>query len=196
MESFFVRAREEMYALKYMDQLLDVDELIGENKRQEGNRLALFEGILVQCHKLIQKNNKERIRDMQYTIPGFVFGKPKYNVDVLRNYLVWHLRDNGLRVDVLDRHHLYISWKETDIDLERYMNRRALIENRHSSIYMLDTVGPQLAPTVTRQTRDRFQMLKYRQERQKEIQQERQQRFDLQKSRLPMPDMQSYLKGS
>jgi len=179
-----------------MDQLLDIDDLIGENKRQENNRLGVFEGILSQCHKLIQKNNKERIREMTYTIPGFVFGKPKYNVDVLRNYLVHHLRDNGLRVDVLDRYHVYISWKETDINLERYMNRKTLIENRHSGIYMLER-GPSAdgGPIPGGgNARNRFQMLKFRQDRQKEIQQERQQRYNMQKQRLPMPDMQDYLR--
>jgi len=171
-----------------MDKLLDIDALIGENKRQENNRLTLFEEILVQCHTLIRKNNRERIRDMYYTIPGFVFGKPKYNVDILRNYLVWHLKDNGLRVDVLDRYHLYISWKEVDIDLEKYMNRRTLIENRQNNIYMIDLGDSIMKPTINDSTGDRFEMLKYRQERQKQIQSERQQRFELQKSRLPMPD--------
>ena len=167
-----------------MEQILDIEELIGENKRQENNRLSVFEAILARCHKLIQKNNKERIRDMYYTIPAFVLGKPKYNVDVLRNYLVWHLKDNGLRVDILDRYHLYISWKETDIDLERYMNRRTLIENRSN---LLDHPAGPSQPAITSDVRDRFQMMKYRQERQRQIQEERQGRFDKQRARLPLP---------
>ena len=118
---------------------------------------------------------------MYYTIPAFVLGKPKFNVDVLRNYLVWHLRDNGLRVDILDRYHLYISWKETDIDLERYMNRRTLIEHRSNLLE-----GPS-QPAITSDVRDRFQMMKFRQERQRQIQEERQGRFDHQKTRLPLP---------
>ena len=54
-----------------MNQLLDIDELISENKRQENNRLDLFESILTQCHALIKRNNKERIRDMHYKVPAF-----------------------------------------------------------------------------------------------------------------------------
>ena len=166
-----------------MDRLLDIDELISENKRQENNRLCVFEGILLQCHKTIQKNNKERIRDMNYTIPAFVFGKPKYNIDVLRNYIVWHLLDNGLRADILDRHHIYISWKETDINIEKYMNRRTLVDNRHNSAYILDR-GPGSAPLSAPEiTRSRFEMIKYRQDRQKQINIDRQQRFDQQKHR-------------
>jgi hypothetical protein len=181
-----------------MEQLLDIDDLITENKRQENNRLSLFESMLTQCHKLIKKNNKERIREMNYTIPGFVFGTPKYNVDVLRNYIVWHLKDNGLRVDMLDRYHIYISWKETDIDLEKYMNRRTLIENSHSSIYMLER-GPNdglagVQPAINREKRSRFEMMKYRQERQKQIQGERQHRFSQQRERLPLPDMSNHFK--
>lgn len=179
-----------------MEQLLDIDDIITENKRQENNRLSLFASMLTQCHNLIKKNNKERIREMTYTIPGFVFGKPKYNVDVLRNFIVWHLKDNGLRVEILDRHHIYISWKETDINLEKYMNRRTVIKNSHSSIYMLNR-GPNnglsgVQPMINRETRNRFEMMKYRQDRQKQIQGERQDRFDQQKQRLPLPDMSDF----
>lgn len=168
-----------------MDQLLDIDELIGENKRQEGNRLAVFQGILSQCINLIKKKNKERVREMYYSIPAFVFGKPKYNIDTLRNYLIYNLRDNGLRVDVMDPFNLYVSWKETDINLERYINRKTQIENQHSNIYMLDR-GPNHG-TIKRDNQERYRMLKFRQERQRELQQQRQQRFDFQRNRMPAP---------
>jgi len=165
-----------------MDQLLDIDELVADNKKQESNRLGVFESILAQCHGLIKRNNKDRIREMYYNIPAFVFGKPKYDIDVLRNYLVHHLRDNGLRVDIVDRYHLYISWKETDIDLSKYLHRKTLIHNRHSSLYMV----PSSAPPISK---DRIEMMKFRQERQRQLQEERQQRFELQKSRIPLPEM-------
>lgn len=165
-----------------MDQLLDIDELIGENKRQEGNRISVFEGILSQCIKLIKKKNRERVREMYYSIPAFVFGKPKYNIDTLRNYLVYNLRDNGLRVDILDPFSLYVSWKETDIDLERYIKRKTQMETQHSDIYMLDR-GPNHG-TIKRDNQDRYRMMKFRQNRQLELQQQRQERFNLQRDRL------------
>ena len=174
-----------------MDQLLDIDTIINENKRQEGNRLGVFESILAQIHALIKRNNKERIREMNYKIPVFIYGKPKYNVDVLRNYLVHHLMDNGLKVVIIDRYHIYISWKETDINLTKYMHRKTLIQNRQSSLYMVDDEngGGLNGSDLNRAKRDRFEMMKFRQERQKQLQDDRKDRFEFQKVRAPLPDM-------
>jgi hypothetical protein len=174
-----------------MNQILDVETLVQENKRQENNRLSLFESILVQCHNLITRHNKNRIREMEYTLPSFVLGKPKFNIDVLRNYLVHHLQDNGLKVEMLSPHHIYISWREEDINLSKYMHRKTLIDNRNSSLYQVNDVAHPLMD------RSRLEMLKFRQEKQRQLQEERQERFLYQKDKMPpMPDMQykDYLK--
>jgi hypothetical protein len=174
----------------YMNQILDVDELVSENKRQEGNRLNVFETILVRCHDLIKRHNKDRIREMKYTITPFVYGKPRYDVDVLRQYLIHHLKDNGLKVVELDRYHLYISWKETDINLSKYCQRKTLIDNRNNDMYMVEGISKPINP-------DRLRMMQFRQEKQKELQEERKKRFDFQKTRmppLPQLDYQGYVK--
>jgi hypothetical protein len=166
-----------------MNQLLDVNELVSQNKKQEGNRLNLFESILVQCHALIKRHNKDRIREMRYTLQPWVYGKPKFDVDVLRKYLIHHLKDNGLKVIELDRYHLYISWKETDIDLSKYVQRKLQIDNRDMNLYMLEGVSTPLNPS-------RIQMMKFRQEKQRQLQEERKQRFEVQKERMPpLPDI-------
>ena len=195
-----------------MDQLLDIDELISENKRQENNRLSLFESILVQCHALIKRNNKDRIREMTYKIPAFVYGKPKFDIDVLRNYLIHHLRDNGLRVDIIDRYHIYVSWKETDIDLSRYMQRKTGIKRRNDSSRMLDNgTGPLSSPNDrfelmkfrqnqqrllnNSQQPSRFEMLQMRQKKQQQMKQERASRFKLQQQQFPpMENFEDYIK--
>ena len=195
-----------------MDQLLDIDELISENKRQENNRLSLFESILIQCHALIKRNNKDRIREMTYKIPAFIYGKPKFDIDVLRNYLIHHLRDNGLRVDIIDRYHIYVSWKETDIDLSRYMQRKTVIKRRNDSSRMLDNgTGPLFSPSDrfelmkfrqnqqrllhNRKQPSRFEMLQMRQKKQQQMKQERSDRFKLQQKQfLPMENFEDYIK--
>jgi hypothetical protein len=171
-----------------MDHILDIDEIVSENKKQEHTRLGLFESMLLRCHSLIKRHNKERIREMEYTIPAFVYGKPKYDIDVLRNYLVHHLKDNGLRVDVLDRYHLYISWKETDIDLARYIHRKTLIANRNRSIYMVDDTEAALPPS-------KVEMMKFRQDRQRELQRDREGRFAMQRQRKPDSMFGDYLRS-
>lgn len=175
-----------------MNQLLDVGELVAENKRQESNRLDLFESILIGCHDLIKRHNKQRIREMYYNIPPWVYGKPKYDINILRRYLVHHLRDNGLKVEEseMDPYCLYVSWKETDIDLSKFVKRKSQINSRQENLYMIDNVSPPI-------NAQQMKMLQFRQDKQKQLQQERKQRYEMQKNRMPpMPDMnfQSYVK--
>lgn len=168
-----------------MNQLLDIDELVSETKRQESNRLDLFESVLIQCHDLIKRHHKDRIREMHYKIPLWMYGKPRYDVDVLRRYIVGHLRDNGLRVDIIDPVTIYISWKETDIDLARYVKRKARINNNTNDLYMADIVSKPIDPK-------RLKLMKFRQEKQKQLKEERQHRFELQKARMPALPQISY----
>jgi hypothetical protein len=158
-----------------MNELLDIGELVQENKRQEGWKLDIFEDVLKRVHERIKSYNKVRIREMRYKIPHMLLGKPLYDVDILQNYLVHHLRDNGLLVRVLDRTLLYISWREEDINLERYINRKTIVQNRGSTVY--NVPGPELrmAPHLEGEA----QMLRARQSQQRAL---REERFERQKA--------------
>ena len=108
-----------------MDKILDIRELVKEDKKVEDVKLKIFADILSACHGLIRRYNAPpyRKKELVYQIPQFIYGKPRYNIDVLRNYLVYHLADNGLKVVALKDYQLYISWKETDINLDRKSTR-------------------------------------------------------------------------
>ena len=166
-----------------MNQILDIGELVQENKRQENNRMSVFEEVLRNCHSLIKRYNKQRIREIHYSIPPMILGKPKYDLHVLRNYLVHHLRDNGLRVDQLSDTVLYISWKETDIDLAKYLHRKTIIDNREGNVYDINSCPTNVRPAGA--LKDQLDMLKFRQERQRKLAQEREERFQYQKARYP-----------
>ncbi len=179
-----------------MNELLDIGELVQENKRQESNRLSVFEEVLKKCHNLIKKYNKERIREMNYTIPHMILGKPKFDMSVLRNYLIHHLRDNGLKVEVIADNVLYISWRETDIDLSRYLNRQTIINNRNTSLYNIEQPSLRLDRASMPSMAQQIDMLKFRQEKQKEMLREREMRFSLHKALMPQPEgtYQDYIK--
>lgn len=164
-----------------MDQLLDIGELVQQNKKQEQNRLGIFESQLAICHNLIKRHNKNRIREMEYTIPTMVLGKPKFDVDVLRRYLIHHLEDNGLLIRVLDRYNIYISWKETDIDLTKFMKRKREIEKRNNNLYLVDQVAPPM-------DQRKIELMKFRQDRQRQLKEEREQRFAYQRARMPQQE--------
>ncbi len=124
-----------------MNKLLDLDEVVREGKRRDTQKLALFETILDQCHSQITRHNKEhRVKFCKFSVPLMVLGRPPYDFDVLINYLLYHLRDNGLYAEFLpDSNQIYISWHEDDMDLDKYQQRRDRIRR---------IVGTATVPTV------------------------------------------------
>jgi len=164
-----------------MDTFLDIQELVKERRKHENGRLQIFKTVLQQCYNIIKRYNKEKIYEMDYKIPLFVLGCPKYDIDALKNYLLYHLKDNGLKVIVLkDGYTLYISWKETDIDLEKYLTRKRSMEQN----LCMDQEG---MPRQAKTEQVSLSTLKYRQEKQRQLQEARQNRFENQRERWPVP---------
>lgn len=157
-----------------MDQLLDIHELIQNNKKRENIQLSIFAEVLTKCHNLIKNYNSEHKdrKELVYTIPQYIYGKPKYDAEVLRNYLIHHLRDNGLKVTLLEPWLLHISWHETDIDIDRYMSRKKRIDGNYRDLAPLMGIKPLLP------VKDPFvDTFKMRQEKQKELQKVRDDRL-------------------
>ena len=164
-----------------MDTFLDLQSLVEERRKHENARLTVFKSILQQCFNIIKRYNKERIYEMDYKIPLFIVGSPKYDIDILKNYLIHHLVENGLKVIVLaDGYTIYISWRETDINLEKYMKKKKYVEE-----HLLDVDG---FPVSTERTNTVSpSTMQYRIAKQKQLQEERQSRFSQQQSRWSAP---------
>ena len=183
-----------------MDKILDIRELVKEDKRQEDVRLKIFSEILTGCHQLIRRYNAPpyRKKELVYQIPQFIYGKPRYDIDVLRNYLVYHLSDNGLKVVSLKEYQLYISWKETDINLAKFIKRRQTVRQQKPELEVnkdcaradIDEPETYLGRPDPRNSDSFINMLRFRQARQREIQDERQARF--RKQNMPK-DFQEYI---
>ena len=120
---------------------LDIEELIVETKKKERMRLDLFKEQLARCHRLIREKNKARIKGMRFTLPLFVMGKPVFDVNVLRNYVCHHLRENGFLVKELDTKTLFISWDESDLDLQRFQQTKEKFKKEFNEVYMVDNGG-------------------------------------------------------
>lgn len=164
-----------------MNKLLNLEELLYNGKQRERNKLDIFESVLTQCHDTIKRYNKEDCaRECTFKVPTYIFGKPVYDVDVLVNYLIHHLTDNGLYVQYLpDIGKLYISWKNEDIDENQYLKRKSLIESRTKKIYGGDNSIRMVDNSVVNED-------KYNQARQLKRQREREFRLNLQKDRIPV----------
>jgi len=114
-----------------MNKIIDLEALVHENKVREQNKLAIFEAVLDNCYSQIKRYNKEiRARECNFTVPLLVPGKPPYDFDILLRYLLYHLNDNGFYTQFMpESHQIYISWKEEDIDIDKYEQRRDRIKN-------------------------------------------------------------------
>ena len=162
-----------------MDTFLDLQALVDERRKHENGKLQVFKSVLQQCFSQIKRYNKEKIYEMDFKIPLFVIGSPLYDVEALKNYLVHHLTENGLKVILLmDGLTLYISWKETDINLEKYLKKKKTTAMFNPEGMPIDT---EVTATVSPLT------MKFRQAKQQQIQAEREGRFAVQRSRFSSP---------
>jgi len=121
-----------------MNKILDLEELLYENKRRERNKLEIFEHILKNCHTQINRYNKEhKVKNCHFSVPIMIAGKPPYNFNVLVNYLLYHLKDNGLFARFLPAtNQIYISWDESHLNLKRYEHRKERInKDKYASAY-------------------------------------------------------------
>ncbi len=125
-----------------MNTILDLDSLIHDTKSRERNKLAVFELVLLKCHKQIVRYAKDhKSMECKFSIPITMFGFPPYNPVVLKNYLLCHLRDNGLAAEYIkSENKIHISWKPEDIDYSSYKKRESrILRARQSDITYMDT---------------------------------------------------------
>lgn len=160
---------------------LDLGELIQQNKDRDGVRLKLFREVLHRCHDLIKRKNKERLKSTKYEIPYFMVGRPKYDQQALSNYLYHHLTENGFYVEYLGERKLYISWDECDLNLTKYHNTKSRLDYEFRQKYIggndqIDQENPLF--NISENT------MKFRQSRQQQIKEDRENRFRYQEDRF------------
>jgi hypothetical protein len=161
-----------------MNRLLDLETLLHENKTRERFQLETFESVLVQCHDVISRHNREdRVRECTFHVPPFIFGKPPYDYNVLVNYLIHHLTDNGLLAKYqVDTGKLYISWRDEDIDVDKYIKRKTIVNSQNqpfseNNVKLIDNMP--------------VNGDKYNQAKRLQRQREREFRLSIQKNRVP-----------
>lgn len=163
------------------DTLMDLSDLVRENKKHEQAQLDLFKEELKKCHALIRRKNKDGFRFTTYDVPTMIWGKPNFDVATMRNYILVHLHENGFYVELRPNgRSLYICWHESVLDLDKFYRHKTQVERE----YRQNNYG--LPHTVNRNT------MEFRQEKQRELQEQRNQRFNLQKQRFAHLPTQRY----
>ena len=71
---------------------LNINSLFDEADKKHLNRLKLFDDILVRIHNRIIYHSNNKWFYCSFNIPEFIIGKPLYNVEDLRKYLIDSLK--------------------------------------------------------------------------------------------------------
>lgn len=124
---------------------LNLDMLQNEGRDSKKIDRQIFKLILARCHKHIKRINREtESRECRYSIPYFMPGYPAYKLRDAKEYLVTHLRENGLRADLLDGQDIYISWAPQEINHDIYQNKIDKMAER-TNIYKIG-ISPLVDP--------------------------------------------------
>ena len=92
--------------------LLQPNELYGQRRSKDTSRLRAYNKILEQIHHRIRVISKlpQSPCYLIYTVPPFVFGLPKLDLEDCVVYLVFQLRQGGFDIRFTYPNMIYISW--------------------------------------------------------------------------------------
>ena len=92
---------------------LNPKDLFEKRARRDHSRLRAYNQLLNQINQRIYTTSQMsgNANFITYTVPPFIFGLPKLDLQDCIVYLVWMLRQNGYEVRYSYPNLLYISWK-------------------------------------------------------------------------------------
>ena len=93
---------------------LDINQLYNTSRQKKIKRYELYDGILQIIHKKIKKCADEEDLQCLYVIPEFILGKPMYNFNKLKQYIMESLTENGFFLECYGKNLLFISWDVTN----------------------------------------------------------------------------------
>jgi hypothetical protein len=93
--------------------VLNIRELYGRRQTRDAARLTAYNSLLQQIHHRIKVSSQlpTHPTSLIYTIPSFILGLPKLDLEDCVIYLVYQLRTSGFEVKYTYPNMLYISWK-------------------------------------------------------------------------------------
>ena len=92
---------------------LNIKDLYTSAKKTELEKYKLFDEVLKKCHKKIKLNADNKKTNCVFQVPPFIFGKPLYDIDELKNFLLKSLKMNGFEIKKLMEYYIYINWNIT-----------------------------------------------------------------------------------
>lgn len=93
--------------------VLNIRELYGRRQSRDAARLTAYNSLLNQIHHRIKVSSQlpTHPTNLTFTIPPFILGLPKLDLEDCVVYLVYQLRTSGFEVKYTYPNMLFISWK-------------------------------------------------------------------------------------
>lgn len=103
---------------------LNPNELYERRMRRDQSRLRAYNQVLEQIHGRIYSASQlpGHGADIMYTVPPFIFGLPKLDLEDLIVYLVFQLRQSGFEVRFTYPNLLFISWRHHEKEYLLHQN--------------------------------------------------------------------------
>ena len=156
--------------------ILNLESLIYDTKARNIAKMQIFEKILEQCHMQIKRFNSEfRLSECYFSIPLIITGIPTNDMPTLINFLIFRITENGLYVQyVPETNQLYISWKEEDINIEKYLTLKHSIESKIDNLTSINMKNMRNGTTLME---DDLVFLRKKEKLARQKQYDREQRF-------------------
>jgi hypothetical protein len=136
---------------------LNPKDLFDKRIRRDQSRLRAYNQLLQQIHQRIYTTSQlsGNANYILYTVPPFIFGLPKIDLEDCVVYLVYMLRQSGYEVRYTYPNLLYISWKhhERDYLLNQNPIMQAMMPPEVKKEQKRKTQTPQTAQPVARSVR-------------------------------------------
>ena len=134
---------------------VNIDELYEKKRKQDLNKLDLFNKILNRIHVKIKTVSRQKVDEQAcwFLVPETIIGVPRYDQAGCIAYLISKLQTNGFNVRYIHPNLLFISWnhwvpsyvrteikKKTGVTLNEYGKK--IEENEDNDIKAIEPTNP------------------------------------------------------
>jgi hypothetical protein len=133
---------------------VNIDELYEKKRKQDLNKLDLFNKILNRIHVKIKTTSRQKVDEQAcwFLVPETIIGVPRYDQAGCIAYLISKLQTNGFNVRYIHPNLLFISWnhwvpsyvrteikKKTGITLNEYGKK---VEEEDPDVKLIEPSNP------------------------------------------------------
>lgn len=101
---------------------ISLNSLYEMKNKKEKSKNFIFDEIIEKCHIKIKRIANNGGLNIFFKIPPFIIGKPLYNINECKIYIINALKKNGLYVRTFTQPNeniIYISWNPIDLNIQK-----------------------------------------------------------------------------